>query len=607
MKSRYHNRYKNRKRFFCLCLTVGMAVGADCGIRDVAAASVLPAASQTEETALSMGSVPYFRDDAGRDTQMAEGYLYGYWDRRLCRYDLETLEETVLFEAKSPQSGDFCIWGDYIYFMVVPGVNSVGWIHGYLYRVKCDGSEQAVCLTSVKMPTEDYVKGSCGNFIMDTYDDILYLMASGGDNAAENLYFRLNRDGSLSRAAEEETLYGLLPEGYSMRQYSGLSLPYAMRNYGYLFASDEDGKPVRIDPNNQEIEEITALNHLINGYFTHDAIWTREGNRGWSRISLDHVDRMEETLKFPGWSVFLSWDEEGIYLLDTARMDEQKKADLVFMDWAGEVTTLRSDFAYERGSRVCYLDGDYFYYTVAAESGKEVVRLSLNREEPPETVADYDKNPYYDITRRETLVYSWQDKSFGYGVECRIGKVHFTEETEGMEKINAFLDELYAEKSAAADDYRDRMKENEETYIEWGAVTAQLSNTVDVCYMDENYVGICLEWHEYPDRHVRGNYGYLYYMFDRNTGGRLRITDVVNNSPKEVCGIIAPYIENIAPGGTGEEDWEKVILEKDRFFLTEEGIGIHFDVYELECHPPDVVWDIVVPYSAFDLREGRFR
>ena len=562
--------------------------------------SVLPAASQAED-APSMGSVPYFRDDAGLNTQMADGYLYGYWDRRLCRYDPETLEETVLFEARAPQNGDFCIWGDYIYFMVVPRVSSVGWIHGQLYRVKCDGSEEAVCLTSVKMPTEDHIKADWGNFVLDTYDDILYLMACFGNSTAENLYFHLGPDGSLSRAAEEETLYGLLPEGYyiSRSSHRYLSPPYAMRNYGYLFASGPDGRPVRIDPDSQAIEKISALNYIWNGYFTHDAIFTKEG-KCWGRISLDQVDRMRETGESPEWCNFISWDDAGIYLLRISQMDEKGEADLLFMDRDGEVTTLRSGLEYGRGSRVNYFDGKYFYYTIPAEDGNMVVRLEVRGKEPPETVAYYNRDPYYDMTRKETLVYNWKDNTVGYGVECEIGKVYFTEETEGMGKINAFLDGLYAEEIAAADGHRARMKENEETYLEWGEAVTKLSGTANVCYMDENYVCVCLEQYEHSDL-IRGERKYLYYVFDRGTGERLQITDVVNDSPEAVCGVIVPYIENIAPEGTGEEGWESVILEQDRFFLTEEGVGIHFDRGELKSNPPDVVWDIVVPYSAFAL------
>lgn len=92
-----------------------------CGVREVSAsrkglrkvARVLE--DNREQGGASLGSVPYFRDDAGTNTQTVGGYLYGYWNNRLCRYDLDTMEETVLYEAASPQHGDFCIWGNYVY------------------------------------------------------------------------------------------------------------------------------------------------------------------------------------------------------------------------------------------------------------------------------------------------------------------------------------------------------------------------------------------------------------------------------------------------------------------------------------------------------------
>ena len=89
-------------------------------------------------------------------------------------------------------------------------------------------------------------------------------------------------------------------------------------------------------------------------------------------------------------------------------------------------------------------------------------------------------------------------------------------------------------------------------------------------------------------------------MFDRATGRRLQITDVVNNSPEEICSIIAPYVEAGSDWGTGEEGWETIILEDGRFYLTPEGIGIHFDVYEMTCYAAGAL-DIVVPYDKFDI------
>ena len=181
MKNIHKGGAGNKAGIYGVILAAGVAVLTGCGINDATVSetsygakdslwkdekwdsayteqhSLLTESPKTEHKTVSvMGSVPYFKDDAGQNTQTVDGYLYGYWSNRLCRYDLETLEETVLYEAASPQNGDFCIWGDYIYFMEVPNVNAVEKLYGYLYRVKCDGSEEAVLLIGVAMPAQSY-------------------------------------------------------------------------------------------------------------------------------------------------------------------------------------------------------------------------------------------------------------------------------------------------------------------------------------------------------------------------------------------------------------------------------------------------------------------
>lgn len=65
--------------------------------------------------------VPYFQDNTGRLVQTEDGYFYGYWGGVLARYDVDTLERTVLYEAGSEQQGDlFCLYGDYVYFWRCP-------------------------------------------------------------------------------------------------------------------------------------------------------------------------------------------------------------------------------------------------------------------------------------------------------------------------------------------------------------------------------------------------------------------------------------------------------------------------------------------------------
>lgn len=546
-----------------------------------------------------MGSVPYFRDDAGQNTQMADGYLYGYWNNRLCRIDLDTLEETVLYEALSPQHGDFCIWGDYIYFMVVPHVSVVGKIHGNLYRVKCDGSEEAVCLASVRMPRQGGGGQYYGHYILDTYEDILYLIEEYDDE--ENLYFRLDKDGGIARVSADKTLYGQLPAGYSARWYYNtlITLPYAMRNYGYVFAKDENENLVRIDLDSGQVEAMDSLQNYVIRLVTNDAVIAMKGDI-WYRASLDDIREITAIGKPNDWSSnvawdsYVAWDEEGLYFVCSYN---EGSANLYFMDWQGGKTTLQADFGKMQGSPVEFCDGKYYIY-VAQEKGDSIVkRLNLTGSENAEEVSVYEEDPLWDITAKESFNYVWTDDHTGIKVDCRLTEIRFKEDTGAFGEINKFLESLYAQDIQSIEDYKDMARDDSGEY---GFGYVESSNGYEVCYMDENYVGICRYWYEYWDGAAHGMHGSSYYMLDRHTGEQIYITDVVNNTPEEICEIAAPYVE-AASWGMDKEGWEAILLEEGRFYLSEEGIGFHFDTYEINSYAAGDQ-EIIVPYNMFEMK-----
>lgn len=561
--------------------------------------------SKTEEKTESvMGSVPYFRDDAGKSTQIEGDYLYGYWNNRLCRYDLKTLEETVLYEAASSQHGDFCIWGDYVYFMEVPHVNSVGKFHGYLCRVRCDGSEKAVRLTSVAMPGQEYAGNYYQYYKLDTYQDILYLMQQYGGEEA--LCFRLNRDGSIARVDESETLYGQLPEGdftkwvnYDGNIGSFMSLPYAMRNYGYVFMKDENDDPVRIDLDSRQVEVIEGLKDYTIRTVTNDAVIASKDGV-WYRIPLDDIHEMQEIGdRNNDKGAYAAWDAEGLYFTD----ESDGYGSLYFMDWEGEKSTLGfRTFLIKRYSPVTYFGGGYYYY-VAESQGNDVVRrmeLTKDKDKEMDEVSIYEENPFWEMITRESTRYGWTDTYTGARVDYSITEVFFKEETGAYGRINDFLEGLYTQDKASLEEYKELVKEeSEDHWEEWGAEYVEYSDSYQMCYMDEKYVGVSLCWDQYWKGGAHGMHGTVYYIFDRNTGSRVSVTDIVNNSPEEICEIIAPYVEAAAVWGTDDEGWESIVLEEGRFFLSEEGIGIHFDVYEIDCYAAGEQ-EIIVPYRAFD-------
>ena len=188
-------------------------------------------------------------------------------------------------------------------------------------------------------------------------------------------------------------------------------------------------------------------------------------------------------------------------------------------------------------------------------------------------------------------------------MDYSITEVSFKEDTGAYGRINDFLEELYAQDVASVEEYKELVREESEEYWEErGGEYVEYSDSYHVIYMDEKYVGVAACWDQYWKGGAHGIYGTIYYMFDRNTGNRVAITDVVNNSPEEICEIIAPYVDAVAVWGAGNEGWKRTLLEQDRFFLAEEGIGIHFDVYEIDCYAAGDQ-EIIVPYSMFDLVE----
>lgn len=555
---------------------------------------------QEEQRGSSMGSVPYFRDDAGKNTQLVDGWIYGYWNNRLCRYDPETLEETVLYETVSSQHGDFCIREGYVYFMVIPNVTFVDKTIGYLYRVPCDGSEEAVCLTDIVMPGQKECSKYYEHYTLDIYDDILYLV--GWQNDEENQYFRLNQDGSVTPVPEEETLYGKMPPGYSSWRAVGqiITMPYAMRNYGYIFCRDDDSKiSIRMDIDSLETEVINIQDEFYrNVAVTNNAVYVAGYQGVWYKISLDDISHVEELENVSGYLAAF-WNEEGIYPL-RYDMDWSK---LSFIDQSNKVDPQPLIFERDWASEIDFFDGKYYYYIVTPYRTSEVRRRELGEQDEPERVTDFCRYPGEGISAGETCQYCWKDE-YGYiNIDYTIHKVYFMDETEAFRKINTFLDDLYQDEISYIEDQKELFMENdhESEYYELHADYAYRTDTASVNYADEDYVGICVVWEENGSRFgVHGMDGKVYYVFDRHTGEQVHITNFLNRSPEEICAIAAPYVEVVAMHKPREEDWEKIILEEGRFYLSEEGIGIHFDAYEIDCYAAGNQ-EVIVPYSAFDL------
>lgn len=568
---------------------------------------------------VSFGSVPYFKDDSGNNTQLVEGWLYGYWSRQLCRIHPQTLETEVLFEADSPQEGYFSIYEGMIYFVEQKNISYLNGARANLWRMECDGSGQELLVEDFQIG-EGYAIGDSALTDLEIHDDILYLLArfSGED---ENLYFRLQEDGSAEEISAAETLYGMVPEGFSEARAAGYrysylpNLVYCVRNFGYAFVCDEEGKLYRIILETGEKEKIPFGDEDLtnNLTLTNEALVYRSDDKWYAR-SLDDLKEVREIGVLDCYQMTF-WDDKGIY--DVERNYGDDSFSIIRLNWNGERETIDywvqnprlGSSVYGDYLTVLYADGDYLYYDNLLEGDGVICRIALEKkdayeyDDESECVFIYYENPLKKIAAEETFSSTFTANATGARGSFSLTKVYLTEKSEAARKINEYLEEIYQSEQEYMAELMDAVRDMSLDDLFGSDLTVVEDElNLHITYLDENYIGVSAFWYECWSGAAHGMYGSTEYVFSRSSGERVLIADYLENSPEEICTIIAPYVEARAEWGTDAEGWEQMILEEGRFYLTTEGIGIHFDTYELTCYASGGL-DVVIPYELFDLRD----
>lgn len=592
----------------------------------------LPSDSLTQDGASQAGSpfhsVPYFRDDTGKAIQSLDGYLYGYWNGRLCSYDPDTLKESCYFSAVSDQSGQFCIYEGSLYFLERPHTSSLTNVDTCLYMVGLDGRERKLLTSQVPNSTREYINYDDYPiyYRIDIYDDIIYLFRQ---NQTDRVFYRLDRENdSVTRIPESETLYGLLPEGYTEPyRYSNLpSLPYQMRHYGYLLLMDADAKLAAYDVKSGRLEKIAFPTDSIamdSVFLTHDALYCAEKVEfnqplaTWYRISLDDLQTAEV------WGQFynMQWgDRNEIFYDESGAYFVKKKGasvSLYQIPWDGSNMILLQNRYLEGGDyfpgpacnfgAAYAVDGGYFYFNDKKGSQYCMMRTPLHGASvEPQVVAAYGEESTETIFAHDTLEHNYTTNTVVDGeieyisCETSLARLLLTEDTAGSHAINAYLEKVYGDIQQELEDFEADYLSDSESWPVSGIGSYMLVDAYS-SYLDEHYVGITISTESYYAFAAHPNIWSEEYVFDRRTGKRIAITDLVENPADEICEIVSAYVEANHPGFRQGQDYRESILEDFRFFLTEEGFGFLYNTYELGSYVegPD---DYIIPFWEFDLK-----
>lgn len=590
------------------------------------------AGADREEEKPAFGSVPYFQDNTGRLVQTEEGYFYGYWGGVLARYDADTLERTVLYEAAFEQTGEwFCIYGDFIYFLEVPCISPYG-KKILLYRVRKDGTELTLLDENVPDAGQLYDEYEYRSYWdMDIYEDILYLMRGNTVTC-----YRLDAAGGVELTDITGTLFGM-PSSAPNDDWCKYTVPYCARNFGFFLVCNEEGGLRRVAADGGKWEEIPLPEGVGLPYLTHEAMYASgAGGTLWMRRGMESGSDWELWYEAPQELCFCGYDEEGLYFLEPSYVEGsavRTGAALCHITWDGRrEEVLASAFEEDRKADVrpagfyayedFWVSGGCFYYFAAADGGDGIYRIPLAQAEPkvPQLITIYRKDKMAETAYIERIEVKAEGDTLA--LPMRFDKLYLYEKTEADKKINAFLEDLYEEYEAYLEEENEGFceglradwewlkgwvseeKKEAEEFAQMQEIANHSSHTVHVAisYMDERYMGLCLfeEYYWFPGTH--GMYESNHYVFDRETGERLAITDFVDNTEEEIMAIAAEYAEMI--GRPYHSEQMQTALEQDRFFLTGDGIGLSYDVYELASYAEGAT-DILMPFAAFRMKEGR--
>ena len=569
---------------------------------------------QPEQAAF--GAVPYFDEDTDGMLQYADGWLYGYLGGSIFRMDADTGEVSVLFKTAGTSSMHFCIDDGSLYFLTIPQVTFVDGTKANLYRMNCDGS--GLVLLAEDLPVWDINISDWEVTIkMSVYEDVLYIMLN-----REAVCLQLLDDGSVREVACEDTLYGLLPDGYfAPNSYDMIpSIPYCAKHYGYFFAVNSEGRLIRVDDESGQWENIPGQTDYYQGFVTYEGVYlaNREKQK-WIRYSPEDVTQYSDWREYaPSYSFYtemIGWEENGAFLIESK--GPESPVQLVFADWEGKETPLVTFqqqvlYAMPYGIEKYYIRDGWLYYRDEWEGESWLMRISCEGGEP-EKLYCYYVRPGKGLTESETVEKN-SENTGELRISTSITKLWLKEDAEGAAKINAALREIYEAAEAEMETFNQEMlnenlfedgvlREDLDEWLpfpldEWLAIIME-NYAASIEYVDEDYLCLCMT----GDWYAGGAHGYYwndYYVFDRHTGQRLSLEDFVSNSPEEIKEIVKAHILAVAPYSKGEQSEDA--LEQDRFFLTAEGLGIHYDVYEIGSYA-DGPCDLIIAFEMFDMKE----
>ena len=435
-----------------------------------------------------------------------------------------------------------------------------------------------------------------------------------------NQVFKLKEDGSLGdEIPAAQNIYGRIPEG-CRELYRGV-LPFMVEHYGYmpvqndncLVIANEDGSGAR------EVQEVTNTSSVLfdKGVFF---VLFQDGS-GNSQCYRYDSKTLEKTMLFESSDnpQLIQYRDGYVYFRTNKAFQTVSEGTQFYkaeaatgkVSKAAAITTEPGTLNMYDSNGNFFVSEDAVYCQAIKDYGVYIGKTSLDAKEgegetllePALYQSEINELGHVEAEKKE-LPCSDGDKT---ALEMYIEKLIFDGSGDGVKTMNQVMEE----RQQALIQYGDAMVSYlDEGWIHsYGFRTTTLTYEIaGINYLDPRYV--CVQADGYEDSGgAHGTPFRDYFIFDRETGARLTLSDIVENPVEELQGIVSRAFRELAEKTNfafeAPEDLEHTIADDvsydSKFYLTPEGVVFYYTPYEIAPYAEGFP-EVTIPFGELKMK-----
>lgn len=581
-----------------------------------------PAAETAAQTQAAEKTEDAVSTALGSADRMLEenGMLYLKYRTEIRSLSKETGEMKTLCQFdKADENSTFWVYGGGLYFdrMQAESGSTQGTELYGLYRLDLESGEEEHLADLTDQPSVLYA--SKNRLYVKGYNmNVIYTLDENGKTAGE--------------LSPSDTIYGEIPAGCS-ELFNGI-LSYYTEQFGYMPVQNETCLVIA-DADGSHPREISDITNTSSVLFAKDAFFAllRDGNGNTQCYRYEVSDPEKRTLLYEtAENISLVQYQDGyLYLMEnqasqisTGKHSFKRIAADVEADAAAnaaeaqnalftveEEPGMTNDFSlygnfYVTGNQAyCQQFKDYGVYlgekTLDAAAGGEVTLLD------PVLFQSPIRELGHVEAQSETLKSADGSRELG---SVYAERLVFDGENDAVEAMNQTMQELQASVLSAA--RTDAMNLDTEMSGDTAQPVYSMALTIDgdnaITYLDDHYVCVRADGYEYTGG-AHGTPFRQYFVFDRETGARLSLSDVVENPVEELQAKVGAAFRELAEKTNfafeSPEDLEHTVADgisyESPFYLSETGVVFYYAPYEIASYAEGFP-EVTIPYSELEMQ-----